>query len=66
MNDCLHKMSASPLEGAHKRVQFAANEDVEPHTPLAAVHVAGIADPPQQSVEIANLLKDLKPPSFGG
>ena len=66
MNNRLHVMSESPLEGARKRVQFAASEDVEPHTPLVTARVGGSAEPPRQSVEIANLLKDLKPPSFGG
>ena len=50
----------SPLESTRRRVQFATDETVEPRTPQAVVQVERDADMPQ-----TNLLKDLKPPSFG-
>ena len=51
----------SPLESTRRRVQFATDETVEPRTPHAVVRVDRETDLPH-----TNLLKDLKPPSFGG
>ena len=62
MNDRFNSVvPESPLESTRRRVQFATDETVEPRTPHAVARVDRETDLPH-----TNLLKDLKPPSFGG
>ena len=51
----------NPLENTRRRVPLAMDETVEPRTPHAVARVDRETDLPH-----TNLLKDLKPPSFGG
>ena len=62
MNDWLNTNSNSILETAHRHAPFASDKTIEPHAPRAVAHMESNADLPQ----MANLLKDLKLPSFGG
>ena len=62
MNDRFNSIAPeSPLESTRRRVQFATDETVEPRTPHAVAQVDMEINLPH-----TNLLKDLKPPRFGG
>ena len=62
LNDRFNMVPESPLESAHRRVHFPTDGSVETRTPQAVAPVETSAELPK----MANLLKDLKPPSFGG
>ena len=66
MINCLHILFDNPLNSTHKLEQLVTIQIVEPHTPQATMQVGKNANLPLQSIEIANLLKYLKLPSFGG
>ena len=54
-------VTKNPIESTRRCVQFATDKIVEPRTPHAVAQVEKETDLLQ-----ANLLKDLKPPRFGG
>ena len=62
LKERLNPIIESPLESVCKRVHFQTDESAEPRTPQAVAQVEKRAELPQ----MANLLKDLKPSSFGG
>ena len=62
LNERLNPVLESPLESVRKRVHFPTDESVEARTPQAVAQVEKRVELPQT----ANLLKDLKPSSFGG
>ena len=62
LNDHFNMVPESPLESARRHVHFETDESGETRTPQAVAPVETSAELPK----MANLLKDLKPPSFGG
>ena len=61
MNDWLNTILESLIEIAYRRVSFVPDKIVEPRAPQDAAQVESDAELPQ----MANILKDLKPPSLG-
>ena len=61
MSNWLNAIPKSLIETACKCVSFVLDETVEPCTPLVIAHVESDVELPH----MANILKDLKPSTFG-